>query len=136
MSIAVDSATPLLSLEQRKRARNVGFSLVFLGLVSAFLLAGRPGNAGFKLVDTYTVFLPAQPFARALAVALVALGAIQLFRGFGKWTNVVLAIATGTFVIAFLTWAASGGSFSLTGMLQDTVTRSVPITLGAIAGIL
>ena len=136
MNIAVDSAAPLLSLEQKKRARNVGFSLVFLGLISAFLLAGRPGNAGFKLVDTYTVFLPAQPFARALAVALVALGAIQLFRGFGKWTNVVLAIATGTFVIAFLTWAASGGSFSLTGMLQDTVTRSVPITLGAIAGIL
>jgi simple sugar transport system permease protein len=40
------------------------------------------------------------------------------------------------FVVGFLAWATSGGSFNLTGMLQDTVTRSVPITLGAIAGIL
>jgi simple sugar transport system permease protein len=38
--------------------------------------------------------------------------------------------------VGFLAWATSGGSFNLTGMLQDTVTRSVPITLGAIAGIL
>jgi simple sugar transport system permease protein len=67
---------------------------------------------------------------------LGALGAIQLYRGFGKWTNVVLAFATAMFVVGFLAWATSGGSFNLTGMLQDTVTRSVPITLGAIAGIL
>ena len=64
----------------------------------------------------------------------IALGAAQLLKGFGKWTNVVLGIAAATFVLSFLAWAASGGSFSFTGMLQDTVTRSVPIILGAIAG--
>ena len=69
-------------------------------------------------------------------IVLVALGAAQLVRGLGKVTNVALSIATAAFVIGFLTWAASGGSFSFTGMLQDTVARSVPITLGAIAGIL
>jgi simple sugar transport system permease protein len=136
MSIAVDTATPMLSIEQRKRARNVGFSLIFLALISAFFLSGRPGDAGFKLVESFTLVLPAQPFAQALAVVLGALGAVQLYRGFGKWTNVVLAFATAMFVVGFLAWATSGGSFNLTGMLQDTVTRSVPITLGAIAGIL
>jgi simple sugar transport system permease protein len=136
MSIAVDTATPLLSNEQRKRARNVGFSLIFLALISAFFFSGRPGDAGFKLVDSFTLVLPSQPFARVLAVMLGALGAVQLYRGFGKWTNVILAISTGAFVVGFLAWATSGGSFNLTGMLQDTVTRSVPITLGAIAGIL
>jgi simple sugar transport system permease protein len=40
------------------------------------------------------------------------------------------------FVMSFLSWATSGESFSLVGMLQDTVSRSVPITLGALAGIL
>ena len=129
-------ATPMLSLEQKKRARNVGISLIFLELVSAFFLSARPGDAGFKLVESFTLVLPAQPFAQALAVVLGALGAIQLYRGFGKWTNVVLAFATAMFVVGFLAWATSGGSFNLTGMLQDTVTRSVPITLGAIAGIL
>jgi simple sugar transport system permease protein len=136
MSIAIDSAAPLLSNEQRKRARNVGFSLILLALISAFFFSGRPGEAGFKLVDSFTLVLPSQPFARVLAVMLGALGAVQLYRGFGKWTNVVLAISTGAFVVGFLAWATSGGSFNLTGMLQDTVTRSVPITLGAIAGIL
>lgn len=136
MNIAVDTSAPLLSLEQRKRARNVGFSLIFLALISAFFFASRPGDAGFKLVDSFTLVLPSQPLARVLAVLLGALGAVQLYRGFGKWTNVVLAISTGAFVVGFLAWATSGGSFNLTGMLQDTVTRSVPITLGAIAGIL
>ncbi|MEO8362998.1 MAG: ABC transporter permease, partial [Ilumatobacteraceae bacterium] len=74
--------------------------------------------------------------ASVLAIVLVALGAAQLMRGLGRWTNVVLTIATMSFVVGFLTWAASGGSFSFTGMLQDTVARSVPITLGAVAGIL
>lgn len=136
MNMAIDAATPLMSNEQRKRARNVGLSLIFLALISAFFFSGRPGDAGFKLVDSFTLVLPSQPFARALAVLLGALGAVQLYRGFGKWTNVVLAISTGAFVVGFLAWATSGGSFNLTGMLQDTVTRSVPITLGAIAGIL
>jgi simple sugar transport system permease protein len=40
------------------------------------------------------------------------------------------------FVVAFLTWAAAGASFNLTGMLQSTVLRATPITLGALAGVL
>ena len=40
------------------------------------------------------------------------------------------------FVMSFLSWATSGESFSLVGMMQDTVSRSVPITLGALGGIL
>jgi simple sugar transport system permease protein len=134
---AVDPVVlPLVSAEQRKQARSVGFTLVVLGIVAAFVLGNRPGDAGFKLVDSYIFVIPAQPFARILALVLIALGAAQLLKGFGKWTNVVLSIAAATFVISFLAWAASGGSFSLTGMLQDTVSRSVPIILGAIAGIL
>ena len=136
MSTVDPVVLPLVSAEQRKQARSVGFTLVVLGIVAAFVLGNRPGDAGFKLVESFTLVLPAQPFAQALAVVLGALGAVQLYRGFGKWTNVVLAFATAMFVVGFLAWATSGGSFNMTGMLQDTVTRSVPITLGAIAGIL
>ncbi len=135
MSTPLDSVV-ILSSEQRKRARNVGFTYVVLGLVSAVLFTNRPGDAGFKLQTDYIFIIPARPFASALAIVLIALGAAQLLRGLGRWTNVVLTVATISFVVGFLSWAASGGSFSLTGMLQDTVARSVPITLGAIAGIL
>ncbi len=126
----------VLSAEQKKRSRNVGLTMVVLGVLAGSIFTNRPGDAGFKLLDDYVFVIPARPFATALAIVLVALGAVQLMRGLGKVTNVVLAVATAAFVIGFLTWAASGGSFSFTGMLQDTVARSVPITLGAIAGIL
>jgi simple sugar transport system permease protein len=126
----------VVSAEQKKRSRNVGLTLVVLGIIAGAIFTNRPGDAGFKLLDDYIFVIPARPFATALAIVLVALGAAQLLRGLGKVTNVALSIATAAFVIGFLTWAASGGSFSFTGMLQDTVARSVPITLGAIAGIL
>lgn len=135
MNASLDSVV-VLSTEQRKRARNVGLVYVVLGIVAAVLFTNRPGDAGFKLLDDFIFVIPARPFASALAIVLVALGAAQLVRGLGRWTNVVLTVATVSFVVGFLTWAASGGSFSFTGMLQDTVARSVPITLGAIAGIL
>ncbi|NCV96475.1 MAG: ABC transporter permease, partial [Acidimicrobiia bacterium] len=80
--------------------------------------------------------LPAQGFAWALGIVLVALAAAQLYRGLGKLSNIVLALATAAFFMSFLSWAAAGDSFSFVGMLQDTVSRSVPITLGAIGGIL
>ena len=134
MSDAV--ANVVVSAEQKKRSRNVGLTLVVLGVIAGSIFTNRPGDAGFKLLDDYVFSIPARPFATALAIVLVALGAVQLIRGIGKVTNVALSIATAAFVIGFLTWAASGGSFSFTGMLQDTVARSVPITLGAIAGIL
>jgi simple sugar transport system permease protein len=129
-------STVVVSAEQKKRSRNVGLTLVVLGIVAGAIFTNRPGDAGFKLLDDYIFVIPARPFATALAIVLVALGAAQLLRGLGKITNVALSIATAAFVVGFLTWAASGGSFSFTGMLQDTVARSVPITLGAIAGIL
>jgi len=39
-------------------------------------------------------------------------------------------------VFAFLSWAASGGTLNLAGMLRIMVVRSVPLTLGALSGIL
>ncbi|HSG80013.1 MAG TPA: ABC transporter permease, partial [Acidimicrobiia bacterium] len=70
---------------------------------------------------------------------LAAAGAVQVSRGFGKKTNLVLAIGFILFAIAFLAWAAAQspqGRFSLIGMLETTIVRSVPITLGALAGVL
>jgi simple sugar transport system permease protein len=40
------------------------------------------------------------------------------------------------FVFAFLTWAARDNSLNLLGMLQSTLLRSVPITFGALSGVL
>ena len=126
----------VVSAEQRKRARNVGFAYLVLAMVCFFVFTRRPGDAGFKISETSQFTLPAQGFGWALGIVLVAVAAAQLLRGFGKLSNVVLALATAAFFMSFLAWAAAGDSFSFVGMLQDTVSRSVPITLGAIGGIL
>lgn len=124
------------SAEQRKRARNVGVAYLVLAAVTLFLFTQRSGNAGFRLTATSTLSLPAQAFGYSLGVILVAVAVGQLWRGFGRLSNVVLALMTALFFMSFLSWAAAGESFSFVGMLQDTVTRCVPITLGAIGGIL
>ena len=73
---------------------------------------------------------------RILAFACAALGSYQLVRGFGKRTGLVLSLIGGMFVFAFLSWAASGGMLNLAGMLRIMFIRSVPLTLGALSGIL
>jgi len=40
------------------------------------------------------------------------------------------------FAFGFLTWAGSGGGMNLAGILQTTLQRSVPITFGAMSGII
>jgi simple sugar transport system permease protein len=127
----------MISAEQKKRARNVGFGYFGLAIVTLSVFSRRPGDASFKLAEGgFSLTLPAQQFAYIFGIVFIGLGAAQLLRGLGKISNIALALAMAIFVMSFLSWATSGESFSLVGMLQDTVSRSVPITLGALAGIL
>lgn len=73
-----------------------------------------------------------------LAIASIGLGIAQLVmpNGFGRRTNLVLAIVVGFFLFAFLTWAAAGTSLNLAGLLNSTLTKAVPLTLGALSGVL
>lgn len=82
------------------------------------------------------VVLPTRSTAIFLGVLCAFLGGVQLARGFGKRTYGVLGLVVACFVIAFLVWAARGDSFNLLGMLQSTLLRSVPLTLGALSGVL
>jgi simple sugar transport system permease protein len=80
--------------------------------------------------------LPSFPSLIALALISAVLGGIQLARGFGRWTNFVLAFVAGAFIISFLIWAAAGGSLNLAGLLTSSLLKAVPITLGALSGVL
>lgn len=76
------------------------------------------------------------PMLNSLAGISLLLGGYQLARGFKKRTNLVLGLVGGMFIFAFLTWAAADGSLNLAGLLRTTLIKSVPITLGALSGIL
>jgi general nucleoside transport system permease protein len=71
-----------------------------------------------------------------LAIVCAVLGGYQLARGFKKWTNLVLGLVVGMFVFGFLIWAAAGKSLNIGGLVATTLVKAVPLTLGAMSGIL
>lgn len=129
---------------ERRRAVYTGIAYLALAAIVVLVFAvDAEGDATFRLVrpgDRFDTFpdlvIPAAGFAWVTAIVLAGLGAAQLGRGFQRGRTAVLALALFLFVFAFLSWAAAGGSFSLVGMLQETVVRSVPICLGALAGLM
>ena len=123
-----------------RRARILGIVYLLLAAVVYFFFAlGTEGDVTFKLGDQpgdldFTV--SAQVLATFTAVVFAFLGGIQLTKGFGAKTNVVLSIAIGLFAFSFLGWAAAGKSLSLIGMLGTTVALAAPIAFGALSGVM
>ncbi len=103
------------------------------GTISQFGLT--PG--GFEKVVP-DLRLPTVATLNTLAFFSAFLGAAQLARarGFGRRTNLVLGIVAALFVFAFLTWATAGKSLNMTGLLNTSLSKAVPLTLGAMSGIL
>ncbi len=71
-----------------------------------------------------------------LAGITLLIGLYQLIKGFGKLTNLMVAIAFFCLIFGFLIWQASSKSLNLGGMLSSAVLLAVPITLAAFSGIL
>ena len=130
---------------EERRARITGVVLI---LLAAFVLWAFGLNVDGDLDATFRLALPTDRFTdidwvvntRLLGIVaagiLAFLGGRQLRTTNFKWTNVSIAVAMGLFALAFLGWAAAGESFSLVGMLRSTVLLSVPVTLGALTGLM
>ena len=103
------------------------------GVESRLGLNPSRGDTFFGLPD---IVVPSAGTAYVLSAVCLFLGGMQLVRGFGARLNVVLGIVVAVFVFSFLVWATQDGSLSLLGMLQSTLLRSVPITFGALSGVL
>ncbi|MEM1429328.1 MAG: ABC transporter permease [Pseudomonadota bacterium] len=142
---AVDAAATPASPEDlgaQRRTRVVGAILLLLALFIVVVLGDAPGEATFRLSrprDTWVIgdlVVPARPFIYIAAALTAFLGARQFLRGGGRWTTLSLVLGLALAVMAFLVWATAGNAFSLTGMLQATMVRAVPIALAALAAVL
>jgi ABC-type uncharacterized transport system permease subunit len=130
-----------------RRARVLGVLFVVAG-VAIFLAFGLSTQGALTssfgldpvgrepVIHLPDVVVPSAATADVLAVICMFLGGVQLARGFGRRLNAVFGAVVFIFVFAFLVWAARGRSLSLIGMLQSTLLRSVPITFGALSGVL
>ena len=125
----------------------MGVLFLAIGLLIFFLFAR---NISAETITTFVMtpggiestapdwFLPSRLVLIILSVIAGALGVAQLVlpRGFGSRTTMVLFMVAGFFIFAFLVWAAAGKSLNLAGLLNSTLSKAVPLTLGALSGIL
>ncbi|SNR81395.1 ABC transporter permease [Puniceibacterium sediminis] len=134
---------PRIEPGKTRHARITGGILIGLAILTAVVFApDGTGIATFRLsrpTDALVLpnlVVPAVPFIYAAAAVLAFLGARQFLRGGTRWTSLSMGIGLAVAVAAFLVWATTGKAFSLTGMLQATMVRAVPIALGGLAGVL
>jgi simple sugar transport system permease protein len=125
----------------------MGFLFLVIGAAIYFLFALQmdpdtvttfvmvPGGVEAYLPDW---ILPSRLTLMILAVIAFALGLGQLVlpRGFGSRTSFVLLLVVSFFIFGFLVWSAAGKSLNLAGLLNSTLSKAVPLTLGALSGIL
>lgn len=123
----------------------MGAIFIAAAMVIFFLFAGSndygtittfgmvPGGSS---MEPYDWVFPTRSYLNVLAGICLAVGAYQIARGFKKLVNILLALVVGIFIFCFLSWAAAGDSMNLGGLLRITVVRAIPLTLGALSGIL
>jgi simple sugar transport system permease protein len=131
--------------EPLQKRRGMGIFFILTGVAAFWLFgAGSEGgiistfglDSGGDTVALPDLALPSRATALLLGTVAAFLGGIHLARGFGPRTYLVLGVVVVCFIAAFLVWAARGESLNLVGMLKSTLLRSVPITLGALSGVL
>jgi general nucleoside transport system permease protein len=145
MTAAATGTAPPADLHRAARRQTLVVAWLLLGLavfVAVVFGTGVTGNATFRLtlprdaIPLPNLVVPAAPFIYVVAGILAFFGVRQFLRGGARWSSLFLGIGLLLAVAAFLVWAADGKSFSLTGMLESTVVRAVPIALGGLAGVL
>lgn len=126
-----------------RQARHAGVVLLALAVFVTYVFGiGTEGDATFRLsrpTDPWALgdlVVPAAPFNYIAAALLAFFGARLFLRGGARWIGLLLGLGLAFAVMAFLVWATAGKAFSLTGMLQATMVRAVPIALGGLAGTL
>ncbi len=134
-----------IEVSRQRQTRIVGGLLlvlaVFVASVFGFGSVGE-GDAAFRLTrpnDPFAlpnIVVPAAGYSYVIAAVLAFFGIRLFMRGGARWSSLLLGLGFLLAVTAFLAWATAGKSFSLTGMLQATFVRAVPIALGGLAGVL
>ncbi len=134
-------------IRKREQRRRIIMGSVFLvaALITFIFFVGdlQPGvetrfvmNPGGGSAEAADWVFPTATVLNIVAAFSAMLGAYQIIRGFGKLTNGILALVSILFIFSFLSWATAGGQTNLAGLLRVMVVRAVPLTLGAMSGIL
>ena len=144
----MSSSASVLTATRGVNRRSIGLAAFYFVLAAVLVLvfgagidAGSETIFGLNLgaapaIRLPDLVVPSSPAIYLMAAVCAFCGALQLTRAVGARWAILITIALVAFVFGFLTWAASGGSMSLVGVFQTTLFRAVPITFGALSGVL
>lgn len=110
------------------------FALPNAGVTTEVSLESRLAGAAGSQVGSVTV--PILPTTLVLGVAILALAALLLLVRRPDQVNLLGGLAVGLFVVAFLLWAARGETLFAVDLARLSLRAAVPLTLGALAGVL
>lgn len=124
--------------------RFAAFSLVVVAImVGVFAQARRGTSATFVLNDARGGFfvvpdlvVSVVPAVLLMAAVVLGIAVLQFTRGFGERAVLVVGAVGALFVVSLLVWAGADQAVSLISLGRSTLFAAIPITLGALAGVL
>lgn len=127
------------SLSRRTRvARGAVYAALGLVVLLALGLTVGSGNARIA-VSTHVLSVNGRALIFALGAVLLVTAGYEAARGFGRRLTPYAAGAAGLlFMVAFLGWVSLHGlqrAPDVQGLLTNTISLSVPLILGALAGV-
>jgi simple sugar transport system permease protein len=141
-TLAATAGAPLATVNRRLVAAST-FAVFGLIDIAAFGLFAHNGDATFALslptasVHVPSIHAPAAPVCYVLGAASIALGAWRAAaQPSRRVRRLSIAAVLLFFVISLLCWADAGNAIPINtvNLLQNTVTGSIPLILGALAG--
>jgi simple sugar transport system permease protein len=143
VSVSTGLTTRERTARRRQRILGIVYLLIAVAIVVGFGRDLDPATESrfvLKLGDAFIqppdILVPSGLTLYLLGMISGLAGAVQLIRGFGTRGALVLGLVAVAFVLGFFTWVAAGQSVNLTGVLQSSIQRSVPIVFGALSGVL
>ncbi|MFC1465642.1 MAG: ABC transporter permease [Candidatus Brachytrichaceae bacterium NZ_4S206] len=136
----------LAAMAERRRHRIIGIIMMLLGFAGFALFAINTDPAAMSTFGLNTgrtaairlgdLVVPTQATITILSSLCLFIGGYQIVRGFGKSTNAVFGLIILFFIASFLVWATGDKSINLAAMINSTLLRAVPLTLGALSGVM
>lgn len=141
--LAVVDAPGVLTPAQARRDRRFAiFTAGLAVLIAVGLFPSAEGDARFLIdargtaITLPDLIVPVAPALLGIALAILVIAGLLLTHRTGGRSVLLVGIAGGMFVAAYLVYAVDGQSASLVGLLRGTISASTPIAFGALAGVL
>ena len=141
-------ATPVRAPVTISRRYLAAGTFIGLGLIDIFVfgLLAHSGDAVFALSlpgaspHLPSIHVPGALLAYLLGVISISLGVLRAVVDLPRWgKRLTLAIVLLCFLLSLLAWADAGnvvGPLQVIDLLQGTLTASIPLVLGALAGLM